>query len=75
MNNPLFSIPTKSTGNDIGDTGATSLSDALKTNTTLMKLDIGCKNKRNELRPSTIHFFPLSIIQQTTRLEIQVQSH
>ena len=34
----FFSIPIKSTGNKIGETGAKSLSDALKSNTTLTKL-------------------------------------
>ena len=45
INKSLFSILNKSTGNWIGDTGATSLSDALKSNTTLTKLDLECKNK------------------------------
>ena len=40
ISNQLFSIFTKSTGNNIGVTGATSLSDALKSNTTLTKLDL-----------------------------------
>ena len=31
----------------IGERGATSMSDALKSNTTLTKLDVGCKHKRN----------------------------
>ena len=55
-----------STGNKIGDTGATSLSESLKSNTTLTKLYIGSENKREKTRqwhPSTIHssfFSPLS---------------
>ena len=47
INNQLFSIINKSTGNGIGDTGATSLSDALKSNTTLTQLSLLCKDKRN----------------------------
>ena len=42
-----FSILIKSTGNVIGAPGATSLSDALKVNTTLTQLDLGCEDKRN----------------------------
>ena len=44
-NDSLFSIYTKSTVNDIGDAGATSISDALKTNTTLTKLDLGREDR------------------------------
>ena len=49
VNNSLFSILIKSTVNDIGDTGATSLSDALKSNTTLTKLNLYCEHKRTNL--------------------------
>ena len=41
----LFSILVKSTGSSIGETGAKSLSDALKSNSTLMVLDLSCKEK------------------------------
>ena len=41
INNPLFSILVKSTDNNIGERGAKSLSDALKSNTTLTKLYLG----------------------------------
>ena len=47
INNQLFFIIIKSTGNGIGDTGATSLSDALKSNKTLTQLSLWCKDKRN----------------------------
>ena len=47
INKPLFSFISKSTGNNIGDRGATSLSDALKSNTTLTQLDLSSKDKRN----------------------------
>ena len=49
INNPLFSILIKSTGNKIGETGAASLSDALKSNTTLAKLDLSREYKRNNI--------------------------
>ena len=47
MNNPLFFILSKSSANIIGETGATSLSDALKINTTLTKLDLEREYERN----------------------------
>ena len=37
-----------STGNDIGDTGATSLSESLKSNTTLQIVYLGGEDKRNK---------------------------
>ena len=46
--NSLFSILIKSTDNIIGETGATSLSDALKSNTTLTELDLDCKDKMKQ---------------------------
>ena len=49
-----------STGNIIGDTGATSLSDSLKTNTTLTELNLSCKDKRKKTHkrhPSTMNSF------------------
>ena len=42
-----FFILIESTGNMIGDTGATSLSDALKSNTTLTELNLFGEYKRN----------------------------
>ena len=53
-NNPLFSILIKSTVNDIGYTGATSLSDALKSNTTLTKLDLSGEHERNNTQMASI---------------------
>ena len=47
-----------STGNSIGDTGATSLGEALMSNTTLTDLDLGGEDKRkktHERHLSTIH--------------------
>ena len=46
INNPLFFILIKSTGNSIGESGEASLSDALKSNTTLTKLKLGGKPKK-----------------------------
>ena len=37
-----------STDNIIGDTGATSLSEALKSNATLIELDLNCEDKRKK---------------------------
>ena len=64
INNSLFSILIKSIDNRIGDTGTASLSDALKSNTTLMKLNLGSDDKRNNTQKASIDnplFFSLSI--------------
>ena len=47
-NNNLIFLFIRSIGSNIGYIGATSMSEALKTNTTLAKLDLGCKHKRNK---------------------------
>ena len=47
-NKSLFLI--SSTDNGIGDTGATSLSEALKSNTTLTKLDLDCEDERRHTK-------------------------
>ena len=47
INNPLFFILAKSTENKIGEAGAKSLSDALKSNTTLTGFYLGGEDKRN----------------------------
>ena len=44
-----------STENDIGDTEATSLSDALKSNTTLIELDLSGEHKRNNTQMASIN--------------------
>ena len=49
INNSLFSILFTQTGNDIEDTGATSLSEALKSNTTLKKLYLKCEDQRKRI--------------------------
>ena len=46
ISNPLFSFLSTSTGNNIGGTGATSLSESLKSNTTLTKLNLIGEGKR-----------------------------
>ena len=55
INNPLFSILIKTTVNKIGDTGIASLSDALKSNTTLSGLDLGSEHKRNNTQMASIN--------------------
>ena len=66
INNSLFSFHFSSTDNKIGDTGATSLSEALKSNTALTKLDLSREDKikkTHERHSSTIHssfFFALT---------------
>ena len=66
INNPLFSIFIKSTGNSIGDTGAKSLSDALKSNTTLKQLDLERENKRNNKQMTSINNQLFSIFNKST---------
>ena len=67
----------ETTGNNIGERGAMSLGDALKSNTTLTALDLSCFDKDKQ-HPNyilqTIHF-PFSSNQQGTALEKQVQHH
>ena len=48
ISNSLFSIFIKTTGNSIGERGVKSLSDALKSNTTLTKLNLGCEHKKKQ---------------------------
>ena len=78
INNSLFSFHITSTDNNIGETGAESLCEALKSNTTLTKLNLRGGDKRRKTRkrnPSTIHSFPFSSHQQKTGLEKQEQNH
>ena len=66
----------KSADNWIGKTGATSLSDALKSNTTLTELNLESEYKRNNTngihQQSTLQF---SLKQQWTRLEKKEHNH
>ena len=53
-----------STDNTIGARGATSLSESLKVNTTLVEIDLSGKKQRKKTHkrhPSTIHSFPFII--------------
>ena len=72
-----FPFPFISTGYQIGSAGAASLSEALKSNTTLTELDLGGeeKKKTHKRHPSTIHSFPFSSQQQTITLEKKEQHH
>ena len=66
------------TENYIGSTGATSLSESLKSNTTLIQLDLSGEDKRKKTHkrhPSTFFLFYLSSQQQTTVLETQEQQY
>ena len=46
--NLLDSVPKKSIGNKIGERGATSLGEALKSNATLVKLNLRGKHKKKQ---------------------------
>ena len=48
INNSLFSFLFTSTDNEIGDRGAISLSESLKSNTTLTQLDLKSEDQRKE---------------------------
>ena len=59
---PFFFVTTDIS---IGKTGAESLFEALKSNTTLTELHLGCEDKRKRTykrHPSTIHSFPFIFI-------------
>ena len=59
-----FSFLFASTDNNVGDTGATSLCEALKSNTTLTTLYLGGEDKRKKTHkrhPSTNHSFPCTV--------------
>ena len=62
----FFFTFTKSTDNDIEETGATSLSEALKSNTTLTKLYLGCEDKRNNTQMASINNPLFSILIKST---------
>ena len=64
------------TVNKIEHTGATSLGEALKTNTTLTELDLSCVNKKNTEMRSTMNESPLSKCHsQATALEMLGSKH
>ena len=65
-----------STGKHIEGTGATSLSDALKSNTTLTGLYLSGEDKYTQMTSiNNPLFFLFSSNQQTTGLETQEQHH
>ena len=70
-NPPFFLFLSKTTDDDIRNRGATSLSDALKENTTLTQLNIHGEHKRNNTQ------IALSLLtnQQKTTLETQEPHH
>ena len=59
-----------STGNEIGDTGATSLSESLKSNTTLTALDLRSEDKRKKTHKDIHQQFTLSFLFSSTDNEI-----
>ena len=52
------------TGNKIRDTGATAISDALKTNTTLTELDLGGDTQQTISNKNKHFFFSIASDQQ-----------
>ena len=60
-------------GNEIGETEAKSLSDALKKTSTLIELNLDCNHKMVFIDDPFV--FSFSSNEQTTRLEIQEQHH
>ena len=74
INNSLFSILITSTGNEFGDTGATSLNKALKSNTTLTKLNLSGEDKKTNTSDVCliVHSHSYDLEQETT-LEQQEQ--
>ena len=59
INNSIFSILIKPTDNKIGDTGVTSMSDALKSNTTLTILYMSSEHKKKTIAQMTSTNKPL----------------
>ena len=74
---PVISILIESTGNMIGDTGAISLSDTLKSNTTLTVLNLSSEDKRNNTQMASTNnpLFSFSSNKQGTTLEKQEEHH
>ena len=71
INNSLFSILIKSTENNIGKIGTTSLSEALKSNTTLTELNLSCEHKRNNTQMISTKTNNSFIIIQSTENNIK----
>ena len=66
INNSLFSFLFTSTGNEIGDMGATSSSEVLKSNTTLTKLNLSCEDKRKKTQMTSINNLLFSFLFTST---------
>jgi hypothetical protein len=76
--NDSLSFLITTTDNNVGERGATSLSEALKSNIALTQLDMTREDKRQKTHKrhsSTIHSFHFSFHQQATRLEKEEQHH
>ena len=74
---PIVTILREITGNEIEDTGAASLSESLKSNTTLTKLDLSGEDKRRHTKGIHQQFtlLPFFSHHQLTKLETQEQRH
>ena len=55
INNSFVSVLKSSTANKVRDTGATSLSEALKSNTTLTELDLTCEYETKGKKTKDVH--------------------
>ena len=66
-----------STDNKIGDMGAKSLSESLKSNTSLTKLNLESEDKRKkkDTQMKSTNKIPFLTSQQATRLEKEEQHH
>ena len=62
-----FAFSSHFTGNEIGERGATSMSDALKSNTTLTELVLCCEDKRKQHTNDIHQQFTLSHSHQINR--------
>lgn len=71
-----FFIINKSTGNRIEETGIASLIEALKSNTILTQLNLGCEDKRNNTNGAHRQtLFSNLINQQAIKSEKEEQNH
>ena len=76
INNSVFSFHLIGIG--IGDTGAASLGEALKSKAALNALYLSCEDKRKKThkRPQSANYsYSFSLYQQGTALETQEQRH
>ena len=66
INNSFFSFLIISTGNDIGERGAISLSESLKSNTTLTEFYLSCEDKRKKTQMTSINNSLVSLLFTST---------